>query len=62
MAGAPNNAYRKAVLFAERERPVSAGEGLIVGLLSSTWVSASVPGVDDRVAVICIVFVTTGEN
>ena len=33
-----------------------------MGLLSGSWISASVPGVDDHITVICIVFVATGEN
>ena len=62
MAGTSNNTDWEAILLTERESPIPAGEGLIVGLLSSTWVSPSMPAVDDRIIVVCIVFVATGED
>jgi len=58
----PDNAYGKAVLLAERESAISAGERLVADLLSGARISPSVARVDDRIAVIDIVFVATREN
>ena len=62
MTGTSNNAHRKAVMFAESERPISVGGRLVVGLLSGTRVSASVPGVDDHITIVHVVFVASGED
>ena len=62
VAETSNYANWKAVLLTWRESPVTAGERLIVSLPSGPWVSPSVPGVDDRIALVCVVFVAAGEN
>lgn len=62
VVGTSNDANGKAILLTKRESPVAAGEGLIVGLLPCPWIPPSVPGVDNCIAVICVVFVAAGED
>jgi hypothetical protein len=45
-----------------RECPISPGKGLIVYLLPGGLISSSVPGVDDHIPVIRVVFLATGED
>src|SRR3712207_7232786 len=62
MAGTADDANRESVLLAEREGPVSAGEGLVVYLLTGALISSSVAGVDQDVPVIDVVLVPAGED
>jgi hypothetical protein len=62
VSGAPDNANREAVLFAEREGPVAAGERLVVDLLTGDLIPSPLTGVDEHVSVIGIVFVAASEN
>ena len=62
MVGTPNNTNWEAVLLAERESSVTAGERLIVGLLTGARISATMASVDNHVPVVGIVFVSTRED
>jgi hypothetical protein len=57
-----NNANRKAILPTKRESPVTAGERLIVNLLTGVRISASVSSVNEHIPVISVIFVPAREN
>ena len=59
MVGTPDNTNRKAIQLTECKRPIATVERLIVDLLAYGRISASMPGVYNRVSIVGIVFVAT---
>ncbi len=62
MIGASNNSDRQTVLTTICESSVPAGKRLVVSLSSRLRISSAISSVNNRIAKVLIILITTGED